>query len=316
MIFPEITEETKRVKAHLLGEIKGAKTGPIIIAMGGAHGNEETGVTVIQQVLEMLTPLEKEIKGRFIGIKGNISALQKKERFISEDMNRLWKASILDKIRRTPYDQLTSPDRAEIKDLLQILDPIVLSENGAEVIFIDLHTFSGEGGMFCITPRKERNIEVLSPLNIPLIFGIEQALQGTSMEYLNEAGHIGIAFETGTHGTEQAEKNALAGLLVLLTSAGLIASTEIPGFDTYYAYLMAKVENFPHKVEYVYKHIIEDGDEFVMKSDFKNFDIIRKGDLLAEDKNGEIRALVDGYLLMPLYQKQGNDGFFIIRACK
>src|SRR5690554_6181409 len=122
MIFPEITEETKRVKAHLLGEIKGAKTGPIIIAMGGAHGNEETGVTVIQQVLEMLTPLEKEIKGRFIGIKGNISALQKKERFISEDMNRLWKASILDKIRRTPYDQLTSPDRAEIKDLLQILD--------------------------------------------------------------------------------------------------------------------------------------------------------------------------------------------------
>lgn len=316
MIIPEIVEERKRVKAHLLGEIKGAKKGPIIIAMGGAHGNEETGITVIQQILALLTPLEKEIQGRFIGIKGNISALHKKVRFNTEDMNRLWKASILDKIRRTSYAELASPDRAEIKDLLQILDPIVLSENATEVIFIDLHTFSGEGGMFCITPRKKRNIEVLSPLNIPLIFGIEQALQGTSMEYLNEAGHIGIAFETGTHGTEQAQKNALAGLLILLSSVGFISSTKIPDFNKYNAYLMTKAENFPHKVEFVYKHVIEAGDAFVMRAGFKNFDSIKKGELLAEDKNGEIHALVDGYLLMPLYQKQGNDGFFIIRECK
>src|SRR5690554_4316206 len=140
MIIKEIAEEKERVNAHLLGEVEGVTAGPIIIAMGGAHGNEETGVTVIQQVIEMLTPLKNEIQGRFIGIKGNISALQKKERFNSEDMNRLWKASILDKIRRTPYGQLATPDRAEVKDLLQILDPIVLSENGAEVIFIDLHT--------------------------------------------------------------------------------------------------------------------------------------------------------------------------------
>ena len=31
------------------------------------------------------------------------------------------------------------------------------------------------------------------------------------------------------------------------------------------------------------------------------------------DKHGKIKAQNDGYLLMPLYQQQGYDGFFIVR---
>ncbi len=313
----EIAEgDDEKVSAHLLGDIKGANPGPTIIAMGGMHGNEATSITAIRRALELLAPQQKEMKGRFVGVQGNISALRKGMRFNTEDMNRLWVASILDKIRRTSTEKLSSIDRAEIKELLKVLDPIVYSESGEEIIFIDLHTFSGKGGMFCITPRKERNIEVLSQLKIPLIFGIEQALQGTSMEYVDDAGHIGFAFETGTHGTKVAEDNAYAGLLILLASSGLISATRLQDFDKYYDYLMEKVEQYPHKVEYVYKHIIEEGDNFEMLSGFKNFDSIKKGELLANDGNGEIRALSDGYVLMPLYQKQGNDGFFIVRDCE
>jgi succinylglutamate desuccinylase len=46
---------------------------------------------------------------------------------------------------------------------------------------------------------------------------------------------------------------------------------------------------------------------------FNNFDKIVKGQPLAKDKNGPIYASIDGYILMPLYQKQGEDGFFIIQ---
>jgi succinylglutamate desuccinylase len=48
---------------------------------------------------------------------------------------------------------------------------------------------------------------------------------------------------------------------------------------------------------------------------YKNFDKISKDELLAFDKYGEIRSKEDGMILMPLYQKQGNDGFFIIKEC-
>ena len=36
--------------------------------------------------------------------------------------------------------------------------------------------------------------------------------------------------------------------------------------------------------------------------------------LLAEDRRGLIRAREAGYVLLPLYQAQGSDGFFIARA--
>jgi len=226
-------------------------------------------------------------------------------------MNRLWITSILDKIRRTPFEELQSSERAELKELLTILDPIVYSEE--EVIYVDLHTFSGTGAMFTITPKESRHIELLSQLKIPLVFGIEHTLIGTSMEYVEEAGHVGFAFESGTHGTVMAENNAVAGLMTLLVDAVYIPADKLEKFGMYYAYLMDKVEGCPHKLDFVYKHIIEEGDEFVMNPGLNNFDPIEKGEWLATDSQGKIEAQNDGYILMPLYQEQGYDGFFIVR---
>ena len=40
---------------------------------------------------------------------------------------------------------------------------------------------------------------------------------------------------------------------------------------------------------------------------------VKKGELIAKDKNGDIFSPANGRILMPLYQKQGEDGFFIIK---
>lgn len=307
-------EHNQRILKHFIGDVRGDKPGPTIIAVAGIHGNEPTGISAIEQIIEVLEPHKEHISGRFIGLKGNLKALETGQRFVDEDMNRLWVTSILDKIRRTTFEDLSSQDRAEVKELLCILDPIVYSDE--EIIYIDIHTFSGSSGMFSITPREEKHIELLTQLKVPLIFGIQHTLIGTSMEYVEEAGNIGFAFETGTHGTKESEENAFAGILVMLVSTGFISAEKVEDFSRYYSYLMDKVRGFPHKVDFQYKHIIEEGDDFVMKPGFKNFDRINQGDWLASDKNGKIVALSEGYILMPLYQKQGNDGFFIVRDCE
>jgi len=308
------SEHTERILKHFIGDVRGDNPGPTIIAIAGIHGNEPTGISAIQRVIELLEPLKEHIHGRFVGLRGNIKALEENRRFVDEDMNRLWVTSILDKIRRTPFNELNSADRAEVKELLCILDPIVYSDE--KVIYIDMHTFSGSGGMFSITPREERHIELLTQLKVPLIFGIQSTLIGTSMDYVEDAGHVGFAFETGTHGTLDAEENALAGLIVLFVSQGFISADKVEDFGKFYSYLMGKVSDYPHKVNFHYKHIIEDGDEFVMNPGFQNFDTVKKGDWLASDKHGKITSQSDGYLLMPLYQDQGNDGFFIVRDCE
>lgn len=47
---------------------------------------------------------------------------------------------------------------------------------------------------------------------------------------------------------------------------------------------------------------------------YENFQLVKKGEVIAEDSNGPIVVKEDGLLLMPLYQNKGEDGFFIIKV--
>lgn len=299
---------------RIIGEINSGNPGPMIIALAGVHGNEPTGIKAIQHVLRKLKISENHFKGSFIGIRGNLEALSKGERFIDEDMNRIWFTSILDKIRRTPFEKIKTAERRETKAVLEIIDPIILGdEKEGQVIFADLHTFSSENGLFAISSRAEKNVDLLSKLKVPLIFGIEKALHGTALKYVQNAGNIGFAFEAGMHFSERAEFNATAGLYSLLVASGCLDVSYIPDYKIYDDFLSEQTAGLPEKVEFVYKHIIEEGDEFKMRPGFKNFDKVKKGDWLADDRLGSIEAQTDGYILMPLYQEQGNDGFFIVK---
>jgi succinylglutamate desuccinylase len=50
-----------------------------------------------------------------------------------------------------------------------------------------------------------------------------------------------------------------------------------------------------------------------MHAGYNNFDPVRRSEVLAEDATGEVRSPESGLILMPLYQKLGEDGFFVGR---
>ena len=47
-----------------------------------------------------------------------------------------------------------------------------------------------------------------------------------------------------------------------------------------------------------------------------NFQQINKNQTIAEDSNGPVRSPMKGRIFMPLYQKQGSEGFFIIEEIR
>ena len=57
---------------------------------------------------------------------------------------------------------------------------------------------------------------------------------------------------------------------------------------------------------------IEESDQFQMKPGYYNFKAVNKGEILAHDRKGNITSPCNGMIFMPLYQKSGNDGFFIV----
>lgn len=298
--------------SRFIGSVEGGEEGPTIIALAGVHGNETPGIEAVLNVMEDIKEVQPDFRGELIGLRGNLGALEKGVRFIDEDMNRLWFPSILKKVARTPEEELDSHERKEVKRLREIINEIIASVT-KPIIIADLHTFSAEGYMFMITSPVEQQIEMLSNLYAPMVFGIEETLRGTTLSYYETKGVIPFVLEGGQHENELTSYNMTAALMLLLCSVGSVDSEEIPVIEEYQEHLKAHTRNLPSKVDLVYQHIIEPGDQFNMRPGYQNFQPIKKGEWLANDKDGKINAQTDGFILMPLYQKQGDDGFFIIK---
>ena len=177
----------------------------------------------------------------------------------------------------------------------------------------EMHTFSAEGSMFSITSSDPRQRKLLSNLYVPMVFGIEKSLRGTALGYYQQQGFISFGLEGGQHENELTEYNITASLLLLLHAVGAIEKQYVEKIKEYERHLKEHTQHLPVETELVYQHIIEPGDGFAMRPGYSNFEPIKKGEWLANDNEGKIIAQTDGYILMPLYQKQGNDGFFIIK---
>ena len=71
---------------HIIGRYEGEENGPLIIALGGIHGNEHAGPEAIKEVLKLLE-MEKsrfpefQYHGTFLGVVGNLEALRQKKTF-------------------------------------------------------------------------------------------------------------------------------------------------------------------------------------------------------------------------------------------
>lgn len=277
------------------------------------HGNEPSGVEALENVFEILMAARVAIKGRFVGIRANLDALSTHVRYVDEDMNRIWFPGIVEQIRNTRQEELKSSERIEMKQVIQLLDRFIEEGGDNPVIIADLHSFSAEGCMFAITANKEEHVNLLSGLHIPMIFGIENTLRGTALRYYQDQGYMTFALEGGQHQNTLTIYNVTAALIMLLKECGAIDAGSIGQLEEFDDHLKEHTRYVPAKVELVYQHIIEEGDNFSMRSGFRNFQYVKKGEWLATDREGKIRAQCDGYIVMPLYQDQGNDGFFIVR---
>ncbi|HET6527235.1 MAG TPA: succinylglutamate desuccinylase/aspartoacylase family protein [Balneolaceae bacterium] len=306
-----IAEISSTVDERMIGTIEGDEDGPCIILLSGVHGNESAGVEAVTDVIEEIRGLQPKFRGKLFGIRSNLKALQQHVRYVDEDMNRLWYPAIIKNIKTTPADELQSSERREVKQLLQLLDEITF-RSGPKIILADLHTFSAEGCMFSLTCPEKPQTELVSKLYSPMVFGIEETLRGTVLNYYQKKNMISFGLEGGQHDKESSRYNLKASVFVLLCAAGCLDAAQIPALEEYDDYLKSITKNLPRSTELVYQHIIEPGDDFKMRPGYKNFQRIEKGEWLATDREGKIEAEANGYILMPLYQAQGDDGFFII----
>jgi len=294
-----------RKQKHIIKQI-GENPALKFIVIGGMHGNEQSGVQAIENILPELQKKLKKDKGSVYFLKGNIDALLKSERFIDKDLNRLWLKKFIDD---------NNNDIADTRSLRVLHDIIVkdiCQEKFDNCILLDLHTFSAESGIFCIPAGNSKSVEFARSFGVPFIEKLSDMLPGTALSYFGNKGMTAVVFEGGTHDTDEAVENLTAGLWHALAYAGLIdESLEIVQQSR--KKLKEISEKYPHHLELIYRHKLEDWQNFKMNNGYYNFKPVKKSEALAVQDQKEIKSPAGGFMLMPLYQKKGSDGFFIVK---
>ncbi len=300
-------------KDRLLGEYIGDSDGKLFIVVAGIHGNEKTGLIALESIFEYLNEVQPSFSGKMIGLAGNLKAIANSARYVDTDFNRIWKRQIIDGIRNNGVGGHEFHEYDELKALLDEIDSIIDCKDPSNIVFIDLHNTSSAEGMFTFTFEGDDNYRIASALHIPIITGLDKALQGTAIQYMSERGFCSIAFEGGPLGVEKSISIHEAGVWLLLEATGCINRSEIPNYEQQKALMVASTENFPKISELIYVHNIEESDQFKMNQGYVNFQKIVEGEILGVDVNGDVRSPHAGYIMMPLYQTQGDEGFFITK---
>lgn len=301
-----MSEEIKHDIPRIIGKYSSGKKGPLLFVTGGIHGNEPSGVKALETVFKELEKTKPEIEGTIIGVAGNKNALNQNKRYIDEDLNRTWTSENIEAGGR---------DTHETKEMFEIIDILKKypEEDFTKRYFLDCHTTSSASLPYVSVQEVNDNDEWAHKFPTYIIRGFSDIITGDIDHYLSRIGMTGFVFEAGQHTDKTSQENHEGVIWLALKEA---CGLDLSKISTYPECVdrFAEKNAPPQKTfEIIHRHGLEDSDIFEMEPGYENFQKIEKGELLAKQNGNEVKSEWDARIFMPLYQAQGNDGFFVVK---
>lgn len=304
---PTYTDMEERV----LGEFGGERGGPLLLCVGGIHGNEPSGVLAIRRVIVRLRSSRPQFRGRVLAVAGNLAALRTEQRFVDRDLNRKWSRGGVSAAIERPHTVEDGQQAA----LQNVLVPAIQQAQG-KVYLVDLHTTSSPSAPFVTLSDTLETRTFAKQLGMPLILGLEEEID-TMTDYLSGLGVVAVGIEAGEHRDPASVDLHEAAIWLSLEAAGCLPEdTDVVDLEACRHRVSEACEGLPGVFEVLYRRGISPGDEFRMKPGFENFTPVSAGEVVASDIEGPVPAPMSGRLFLPLYQTQGDDGFFLVRGVR
>lgn len=301
---------------RIIGKYEGEASGPLLICIGGIHGNEPAGILAIEEVLRLLG-MEPEsnpgfiYSGSFVGIKGNLGAITCNSRFVHRDLNRMLTKSEIKRIENTNTALRTAEDR-ECIELIATIEAEIDRHDHPFTLILDFHTTTAAGGIFTIAADDPDSRSLALGLHAPVILGIAEGLSGTTIEYFNHpaSGCHCIVFEAGQHDDPGCVDRSVSAIVNSMRSIGAVRPSDV--HHRHDDLLMNLSKGFPRITKLLYHYKIDPAENFKMQLGYKNFQPVQAGEIVACNDRGGIQSPYSGLILMPKYQSLGDDGFFIV----
>ena len=304
--------DAEAVEKRWIGQVQGSAPGPTLVAVGALHGNELAGVKAAKRVLASLEERAVELRGRFIALVGNVAAMERGTRFVQMDLNRLWRTEVVEALMGSYPGTLVAPEELELKALALALDQIADAADGP-VALLDLHTSSATSPPFIAVGDDPLADRIVEHTGVVEVKGTARYLKGMLVEHAGRRGWAAMAFEAGRHEDELSVSCHEAMMWQVMVELGIIAPEMVPEQVRTCEALRRRDSERSNIVEIVYRHAVTREDGFRMIPGFENFEPVTEGQPLGKDRNGIVASPLSGRLFLPLYQEQGDEGFFIVR---
>jgi predicted deacylase len=293
----------------VIARLGGGEAGPLLIAIGGLHGNEPSGVEALGRVAAALD--SRTLRGDVIMVAGNLGALAAGRRFVDHDLNRGWSAERLATLRGQDASAPRDAEDREQLALALVIDRALASARGP-VFLLDLHATSAEGIPFALCRDDPAARRFAAAFPITVVLGLIESLSGTLAGFLGVRA-TAVVVEGGRNSSPATVGRHEAVVWLALAAAGILDPGAVPALEAHRDALTRARGDLPRTLNVEHRHAIAPGDRFRMEPGFSNIHRIQAGELLARDRSGAIHAPEAGFLVMPLYQAMGDDGFFLGR---
>lgn len=259
-------------------QCSGQRPGPRVLLFGGVHGNEVTGVMLVERLRADLESGALALAaGTLTLVVGNPRAVELGTRGSEPhaDLNRSFTAKVLGAKGPHAYEARRARELA----------PII----AASSLVIDLHATNKPSDPFAIsivdTPER-REICALFPCD-KLLLVPDDVIGGTTVGYAEAHGAIGVCFESGWAGDLTRVDAMRASVEMILARAGVLdAKPSIAHVQTVYALTEAIV-------------LTDRGFAFAPGRGERSFEPFSERELIGAHGEMELRAPYDGVLMFP-----------------
>ncbi len=293
---------------RIIGEYDSGNKGTLLFITAGIHGNEPSGIIALEKIFNILQKEKPPIQGKMVGVSGNREALQKGVRYIDEDLNRVWTEE------NVSSGKEDSHEKREMFEIISVLEKYPETDF-TKRYFLDCHTTSAASEPYISVQVVNDNDEWAHKFPAYIVRGFSDIVEGCIDHYESRIGITGFVFEGGQHESRISRLNHEGMIWLAIHHACGLNLKDLPKYPE--AAIMIEDKRKKRKTfEIEYRYGLKEDDEFKMEPHFSNFQKIKTGELLAHKNGNPVYSTWDDYIFMPLYQSQGNDGFFVVKEMK
>jgi succinylglutamate desuccinylase len=247
------------------------------------HGDEIIGKLVLDEVKSKIE--HKQILKEIVFIEANLEAYKQNKRFIDVDLNRQMTES-----KQKSLHSLNSNELNHEESIAVNLSSILA---GASYL-LDIHATKSPSKPFIYSLNTKKHKDIISVLNVDLVVLTQEGDEpiGAMDEFVDSHNGVGFTLEAGGIGDNHYTKDMVKLVMNFLCKSNAISMGNID---------LPTIDKKIVKSKYFYAP----SDNFVFSKKFKNFDLLKKGELIGSF-NGKKYTVDHDVIILFVYPIKKN----------